>query len=74
MRKTVLLWWASKLDGGEDVPHWKIRFMDGETKNCSAVAMATSETALNPDGFLELPGGPRGIIRGELVSYEELRP
>lgn len=49
--------------------HWWIRWPDGRTEKAMEVALTDAETEIKDDAWLDLPGGPRGIIHGTLVGY-----
>lgn len=54
--------WYDKTDG--DRP-WRIRYADGEDARAISVTFEYAETLFKDDAF-DLPGGPRGILEGEL--------
>jgi hypothetical protein len=59
--REAVVWWHEG--------HWRVWF-DGEMHEAAGVAFKNGKTDLKEDGFKEYPGGPRGVIRGELMAWE----
>jgi len=57
--------WFDKSDAERP---WRIRYANGVDARAEYVELADAATRLKADGFMELPGGPRGIIEGEITS------
>ena len=54
-------------DKADDSGHpWRIRYADGALTRAEQVTFEYAETLFREEAFLELPGGPRGILEGEL--------
>lgn len=63
LRTTVRVWF-------DKAGHWWIRFEDGTTEKASEVHLDNAVTRYKEDGFGDLqPGGPRGVMVGELVAW-----
>lgn len=54
--------WYDKTDNARP---WRIRYADGSDARAEHVAFEFAETLFKDDAF-DLPGGPRGILEGEL--------
>lgn len=62
MRPIVKVWFDK---GG----FWHVAFEDGTVRQAGQVNLDACVTQYKADGFMELqPGGPRGIVVGELVA------
>ena len=55
--------WYDKADSERP---WRIRYADGSLTRAEHVTFEYAETLFKDDAFMELPGGPRGILEGEL--------
>lgn len=55
--------WYDKADSERP---WRIRYADGSDARAESVRFEYAETLFKDDAYLELPGGPRGILEGEL--------
>lgn len=55
--------WYDKADSERP---WRIRYADGSDARAESVRFEYAETLFKADAYLELPGGPRGILEGEL--------
>ncbi len=56
--------WYDKTDS--DRP-WRIRYHDGTNARAEKVTFEYAETLFQDNAFMDLPGGPRGILEGELA-------
>ena len=54
--------WYDKTDS---VRPWRIQYSDGTNARAEKVTFEFAETLFKDDAF-DLPGGPRGILEGEL--------
>jgi hypothetical protein len=61
-----VVWWNKSGEGGP----WLVRFPDGTIGRCEWVTFGECRTDINHEGFRDLPGGPRGVLRGEVVGFE----
>ncbi len=62
MADTVTVWFSA-------AGHWFVAFPDGRVEKASEVQLDNAITRYKADGFRDLlPGGPRGVIVGELVG------
>jgi hypothetical protein len=53
-------------DKGDTARPWRIRYADGSLTRAERVTFEYSETLFKSDAFTDLPGGPCGILEGEL--------
>lgn len=56
--------WFSK--GGEPARPWLVQYDDGRQVRAAAVRLSNAETSYDEKGFLELRGGPKAVMRGDL--------
>jgi hypothetical protein len=63
------VWWSN--DGGM---HWRFMNESGELVKAKWIRFGSGTTDLRSEGFLELPGGPRGVIRADVVTWEAHDP
>lgn len=56
--------WYDKTDSERP---WRIQYSDGTNTRAEKVTFEYAETLFRDEAFMELPGGPRGILEGELA-------
>ena len=53
-------------DNSDSERPWRIQYHGGSNARAEKVTFEFAETLFRTEAFLELPGGPRGILEGEL--------
>jgi hypothetical protein len=63
------VWWST--EGGA---HWRFLNEAGELVKAKWVRLGPGVTDMKDDGFRDLPGGPRGVLKAEIVAWEAHEP